>query len=111
MKSIFIVIGVIFLLSGCAGFPKETLNLSNGDSKQDILKYYGAPKNQQFHGKYEAWQYCIRGTDFGISSFRTIWLYKGKVVGVTSYDKNGNCNFDPIKWEEAPDYTIEVRNR
>ena len=110
-KRIILVFSMIFLFSGCAGFPKETINLSNGDKKQDILKYYGTPENRQFDGDYEAWQYCIRGTGFGVSSFRTIWLYKGNVTGVISYEQQGGCNFKAINWKDAPNYSVEIRNR
>ena len=85
--------------------------MSNGDTKQEIIKYYGEPDNAQFKGKHEALEYCIRGTGFGTSSFRTIWLYNGKVTGMNSYTKRGGCDFGYIEWEKAPDYTLEVRDR
>ena len=111
MIKLLLSVFIIFMYSGCAGFPKDTLMLTHGDSKKEILKYYGEPDNAQFDGENEAWEYCKRGTSFGRSSFRTIWLYKGKVTGTTSYSQRGNCDFRPINWEDAPDYSIELRKR
>ena len=76
----------------------------------------GEPDDRQFKGKNEAWQYCQTGAGFGYHDYRVIWFYDGKITGVNSYKSNragASCVTDikPIKWDEAPDVKIEVRER
>ena len=76
----------------------------------------GTPKDRQFQGKSEAWQYCATDySGFGADQYIVVWFYEGKVFGMTSYKNHmvGNCEsfFRTIKWEDAPDRSIEFRNR
>jgi len=105
------------LLFGCASFDKRINTIQTGDSKEKVIAILGEPEDRQFNGKNEAWQYCKTGTGFGMCGYRTIWFYEGRVTGINSYSMNcvgpGSCgaHFKTIKWEDAPDRTIEIRQR
>jgi hypothetical protein len=110
-----VVFGLTFALSGCGTLEHKTVLVNAGDSKQAVLKIMGAPAERQFQGQLEAWQYCKTGAGFGYHDYRIIWFVDGAVTGVTPYKNNtpGSCigGLMPIRWESAPDQTIEVRNR
>jgi hypothetical protein len=75
----------------------------------------GPPQNTQFSGKNEAWQYCQ--TEFVNDSFVVVWFYDGQVTGLNTYRDSagdmGFCSshFRSINWEDAPDFSVEVRSR
>jgi hypothetical protein len=78
-----------------------------GDDKERVLKIMGPPDDRQLRGSNEAWQYCQTGAGFGYHDYRVIWLYNGKVTGITSYKSNragSSCMTDirSVRWEEAP---------
>ncbi len=104
------------LLFGCA-FNQKFNTIQIGDSQEKVMEIIGEPEDRQFKGKDEAWQYCRTGTGFAKCSYKTIWFYEGRVIGITSYSMvcvgPGSCGgyFKTIKWEEAPDRTIEMRQR
>ena len=109
------------LASGCAGgsaLARQSLMIDRGQTKEDVTRIMDVPGNRQFNGDDEAWQYCRTGlmTD----NFTVVWFYGGRVTGVTTYKCTaegcgyvGDCSqgFRTIRWEEAPDRTIEVRQR
>lgn len=64
---------------------KKTILLNPGDSKAKVLEVMGPPKDRQFQGDYEVWQYCITGAGFGYHDYRAIWLRNDQVTGITSY--------------------------
>lgn len=105
----------IFALSGCGTLAKKAVFINHGDSKERVLELMGPPSDRQFEGRNEAWQYCE--TDAGIThdDFRIVWFYDGSVTGLTSYKSSrfGVCSafFKSIRWENAPDHTIEIRER
>jgi hypothetical protein len=117
MKSIHAV--VVFLgmfLCACGSLEKKTVLINPGDDKQKVLSIMGPPGDRQFRGKHEAWQYGKTGAGFGYHDFRIIWFYDGKVTGITSYKDytpatSASAHFKPIRWEDAPDQTIEIRQR
>jgi len=110
-----ILIMLLILFSGCASKNKALFDINPGDTKASVIAKLGDPENRQFKGKNEAIQYCTTGTSFGVSTFDIIWLYDGKVTGVNSYNlsKAGMCSahFESVKWENAPDHIIEIRER
>lgn len=60
--------------------------------------------------------YCQTGAGFGYHDYRMIWFYNGKVTGITSYKDStpaSSCagRFKPVRWENAPDHTLEIRER
>ena len=76
----------------------------------------GKVNDRQLKGNNEAWQYCQTGAGFGYHDYRIIWFRAGKVTGLNSYKSSragSSCVTDikPIKWEEAPDATVEIRHR
>ena len=109
------IASVAFLLSGCGTLAKKAVLINPGDSKARVLEVMGPPGDRQFKGHDEAWQYCE--TDAGISydDFRIVWFYDDRVTGLTSYKQSqfGVCAgfFRSIRWENAPDHTIEIRDR
>lgn len=104
------------LLTACGTLEKKASLINPGDSRERVREVMGAPGDRQFQGKNEAWQYGQTGAGFGYHDFRVVWFYDGKVTGLTSYKNRtpgslASSHFKPIKWEEAPTATIEVRNR
>lgn len=107
---------ILALLAGCGSLEKKASQINAGDSKDTVLSIMGTPGDRQFRGKDEAWQYGQTGAGFGYHDFRIIWFYDGKVTGITSYKDHtpasgASGHFKPIRWEDAPDYTVEVRPR
>ena len=103
------------LVYGCATVNKGFLTIEAGDSKESVIEAVGQPDNRQMNGKNEALQYCTTGTSFGVSTFYVVWLYDGKVTGLTSYKVShaASCmgHFRSINWEDAPDHVLELRVR
>lgn len=105
----------VFLVA-CGSLEKKAILLNLGDSKEQVLAAMGPPDDRQLNGENEAWQYCQTGAGFGYHDYRTVWFYRGQVTGINSYKSSrpgSSCVTDikPIKWEEAPDATIEFRKR
>ncbi len=81
-----------------------------------IVSILGEPDDRQFKDSNEAWQYCITGTGLGVSSYKIIWFRNDQVTGLSSYSVNhagSSCSvhFKQLRWEDAPDQKIEIRNR
>lgn len=106
---------VFLFLTACASQPSAIFDINYGDSKSSVIQKLGPPEDRQFKEGYEALQYCTTGTSFGASTFNIIWLKDGLVTGVNSYTVNhaGSCSghFRQVKWEDAPDQIIEIRER
>ena len=105
--TIFIVMITLFLV-GCGSLGMRSDLIEIGDDKEHVLKILGPPNDRQFKGSNEAWQYCqTTGAGFGYHDYRIIWLYNGKVTGMTSHTSSrggSSCVTDirSIRWEEAP---------
>jgi hypothetical protein len=115
----YLLISLFLLLLFCAPsgqLQKNSLALSPGSTKEDVVKALGTPQNRQFQGLDEAWQYCETDySGFSGDNMLVVWLYDGKVTGIQTY-KNyllGNCKdgFKEVKWESAPSRIIETRKR
>ena len=118
MKFRLITVVAIFavLLAACGSLEKKAVLLNLGDTKEQVLAAMGPPDDRQLKGENEAWQYCQTGAGFGYHDYRTIWFSHGKMTGMNSYKSSrpaSSCVTDirPIKWEEAPNTTIEIRSR
>ena len=117
MKTLLLpLVACMVVLVGCGSLEKKSTLINHGDTKEKVLSVMGVPGDRQFQGKNEAWQYGQTGAGFGYHDFRIIWFYDGKVTGITSYkDRTPGMGagglFKPIKWEDAPDRTIEIRQR
>lgn len=110
----FIMISAV--LSACGSLEKRSALINPGDTKEKVLAVMGAPGDRQFRGRDEAWQYGQTGAGFGCHDFRVVWFYDGKVTGLNSYKdytpaSSAAAHFKPIRWENAPDRTIEIRQR
>ena len=115
MKTIIYILATLVLV-GCGSLEKKSILISNGDTKAHVIKVMGTPDDRQLRGKHEAWQYCQTGAGFGYHDYRVFWFYSGKVTGVNSYKSSrpaSSCMTDirQVNWENAPDITVEVRNR
>lgn len=104
------------ILTGCGTLEKKASAINPGDTRERVREIMGAPGDRQFEGSNEAWQYGQTGAGFGYHDFRIVWFYDGKVTGLTSYKDRtpgalASSRFKPIKWEDAPTATIEIRNR
>lgn len=118
MKPITILIlsSAVVMISGCGSLERKAILINAGDDKKMVISAMGIPGDRQFQGKSEAWQYGQTGAGFGYHDFRVIWFYDGKVTGITSYKdytpaSSASSHFKPIRWEDAPNYTLEIRNR
>jgi hypothetical protein len=103
-------------IASCGSLERKAALINPGDTKEMVLEKMGPPGDRQFNGQYEAWQYGQTGAGFGYHDYRIVWLYEGKVTGLTSYKSHvpasgASSHFRPIRWEEAPDVTVEVRRR
>jgi hypothetical protein len=107
---------VIIILSSCGTLEKKSILINVDDDKNKILEIMGTPDDRQLQGQNEVWQYCVTGAGFGYHDYRVIWFRNGRVTGITSYKDStpaSSCvgHFKTIRWEEAPDSTIEIRQR
>ncbi len=114
-KIIFATV-ILTALSACGSLEKKAMLLNVGDSKERVIEVMGTPDDRQLRDDNEAWQYCQTGAGFGYHDYRIIWFKQGKVSGINSYKSSrpaSSCATDlkPIKWEDAPDAVIEVRDR
>lgn len=101
-------------LSACGTLDKKTILINAGDSKQEVISIMDVPDDRQFRQASEAWQYCVSGAGFGWNDHKIIWFTHGKVTGITTYrTRNGNCSahVKSVRWEEAPDYILDIRRR
>jgi hypothetical protein len=107
------------LLAGCGGLETKSALVNVGDDKNTVLEAMGTPDDRQARGTYEAWQYCQTGAGFGYHDYRVVWFSDGRVAGITSYKATGveaagkSCMaaMRQVDWLEAPDITVEVRDR
>jgi hypothetical protein len=110
---------VLPILGGCASggaLVKKSVSIERGNSKDRVVEILGAPGDRQFREDDEAWQYCRTNyTGIAADQYVVVWFYQGKVTGVTTYRNTqfGTCSsfFKTIRWEDAPDRTIEIRPR
>lgn len=103
-------------LAACSTANLQNNSLRPGMPAAEVRASLGEPRNRQFKGSREAWQYC--STSLLIHSnndYTVVWLMEGKVVGQQSYTQpaGGLCEaaFRTIDWANAPDHTIEHRVR
>jgi len=112
----FLLAVLSVVLAACAtGVTRDATTVNRGATPDEVRRIMGPPEDRQFKDKHEAWQYCETG--FVNDSFVVIWFYDGKVTGVRTYKDGvgdiGMCDshFASIRWEEAPDVTVEIRGR
>lgn len=115
MKRLALVVAATFI-AACGSLEKKAILINPGDTKDQVITALGTPDDRQLQGLDEAWQYCQTGAGFGYHDYRVVWFYDGRVTGLTSYKSTrpgASCRTDlqPIRWEDAPDASIEIRNR
>ena len=108
-KSVSPVLLLVLMLSACRTMEleKKTILLNPGDSNAKVLEVMGPPKDRQFQGDYEVWQYCITGAGFCYHDYRAIWIRNGRVTGIASYKDStpaSRCegHFRTLRVEDAP---------
>lgn len=109
-----LVLVSILALSACGTLDEKTINISAGDTKQQVLDVMGTPQDRQLEKTQEAWQYCVSGAGFGYNDHKIIWFKDGHVTGITSYrSSRSGCTgaIRTVHWEEAPDVVVETRER
>ncbi len=114
MKKILFGLLVSLAMQGCGTLDNKTILIDAGDPKKKVIDLLGKPYDRQFEGNKEAWQYCISGAGFGYNDHKIIWFTNKKVTGITTYRTHrSGCTgaVKTIRWEDAPDYTVEIRNR
>ena len=112
-----LILFTLFILFGCAAtnpLTSNSMKIERGFTKEQVVSILDMPLDKQFHGKDEAWQYCSTG--FSTDSFLIVWFYDERVTGMQTYKNNvgvGMCTsfFKTIRWEDAPDRSIEFRLR
>ena len=117
MRRVAALIG--FTLAGCASetqLVSGSAQITNGMSAAQVQQILGPPQNRQFSGLDEAWQYCETDyTGMAGDQYVLVWLYNGRVTGLERYTNTlmGTCEtyFRQVRFEYAPDVTVEVRNR
>jgi hypothetical protein len=111
-----LIIAALLSLSACGSLEKKAILVNVGDTKAQVAERMGPPDDRQVKDANEAWQYCQTGAGFGWHDYRTIWFRDGKVTGINSYKSTlpgSSCMADmnAIRWEEAPNAVVEIRNR
>jgi len=109
----------MLLLQACASqspIVKNSARIRSGMSAWDLRRVMGEPQNRQFQGENEAWQYCATDhSGIEADNYVLVWLFNGVVSGMQTYRNTrfGMCEsfFRTINWEDAPDTTIELRQR
>ena len=110
----YITLVFILLLQGCGTLDSKTILISVGDNKEKVLEIMGVPEDRQMQKNQEAWQYCVSGAGFGYNDHKIIWFNSGLVTGITSYKTTRTgCTggIRAVRWESAPDYVLETRER
>jgi len=105
---------MVISASGCGTLDDKTVLLNNGDSKKRVLEVMGTPRDRQMKEDLEAWQYCVSGAGFGWNDHKIIWFERGHVTGINSYRTQvSGCagGIQPVRWENAPNAVIELRQR
>lgn len=116
-KTVALFLILLVPLAGCVTHGTQELReksilINPGMSKASVADILGPPGNRQFDGKNEAWQY--KGEGFIEDDLHVVWFYDGVVVGYTaesSKDLRFGYDYKHIKWEDAPDFTLEKRIR
>ena len=118
MKHLYIILLLVFL-QACASqsqMIKSSASIKAGMSVDELKKAMGEPQNRQFEGKNEAWQYCSTDySGFEADHYVLVWVANDRVTGMQTYRNTlyGTCEsfFRMVDWTEAPDASIEIRNR
>ena len=114
MNKALLISLLISLIQACGTLDHKTILIDPNDPKQKVLEIMGVPYDRQFQGGREAWQDCVSGAGFGYNDHKIVWFTDKEVTGITSYrsTRTGCSGYvKTIRWEDAPDYTVEVRNR
>lgn len=108
---------VVILCSACATrILQQAREIPPGATHALVREVLGDPKDRQFRGMQEAWQYCETGVVQ--DTFVVVWFAEGAVTGMTTSnnavgDRGFFCasHMQPIRWEEAPALRSDMRQR
>ena len=114
-----VIVAFACFLSGCAEQSQSIVGsnqVTAGMTAAQVQQLMGPPKNRQFSGTDEAWQYCETDyTGFAGDQYVLLWLSNGRVTGLERYTNTltGTCDtfFRQIKFDDAPDTVVELRLR
>lgn len=115
----FVLLLVAAAISGCAAINHEVIERSAsvrpGMTEGEVISLLGEPGLREFSGSKSALQYCQTEVWGSRHKYAVIWINDDRVYGLTSYTQaaTGSCQskFMPVNWGNAPDSTIEIRNR
>lgn len=107
------------ILAACASQSPVMMasnQIENGMTAAQLQAIMGPPQNRQFSGNNEAWQWCATDYTGGAGDqYVLVWLRDNRVSGLERYTNTllGTCEtyFRQIRFEDAPDATLEVRYR
>ena len=118
MKRLYFIALLVFLQACASHSPmiKNSTSIKAGMSVDELIGVMGEPQNRQFKGKNEAWQYCSTDySGFEADHYVLVWLADDIITGMQTYRNTlyGTCEsfFRMVDWEEAPDTSIEIRDR
>lgn len=100
-------------LSACATQVLHTARtLEYGATPAQVREVLGTPRDRQFHGHQEAWQYCETG--LVQDTFVVVWFVAHKVTRVSTYhnavwDMRFFCGSPApaIRWQDPPEVQSE----
>jgi hypothetical protein len=95
----------VLVVAACASQSAVMQNSNQivaGMSAESLQQLMGPPKNRQFNGAVEAWQYCV--PDFPKSSYVLVWLRSSTVTGMQKFQEEGALctDYRTVTWENAP---------
>ena len=108
-----IAIALGFFILRCATHSETvppTSLIKAGMSKSEVVDILGPPENLQYKENIEAWQYCQVQRFNPVNKVLIVWVYEGRVTGVTTYQNVGlgacGLYYKTIDWNDAPDKTV-----
>jgi hypothetical protein len=107
----------VILCSACAPrLLQQAREIHPGATQALVREVLGDPKDRQFRGAQEAWQYCETGVVQ--DTFVVVWFVEGAVTGMTTYNNAVgdiglfcSSHMQPIRWADAPTLRSDRQQR
>ena len=117
--ALVLILGLIGCSYSTPSLRESAMSINPGQTKEDIQTILGVPRDRQFQGNQEAWQYCndfvVAGVKQQAIELMNIWFNNGLVTGLQNLPvarnpvKSCEEQLHKISWEDAPDTIIEIR--